>query len=705
MYQKSPNPFIVGDWIKRDEDFIGRTDLIQKYLALERQYYWLIGARRMGKTSLLRYLQRQFQRQPDTLPLFWDVSGANSAYDLKLSLLDCLEAAGPDCGARGLKIPCDDLENDALLEILRWLIREANRTSTRLIFLIDESEVFFKVSQHDPQFMQRFKAIVLNHPALCLFLASNHGLAPFDSLNSDHLMAPLLQAFLPPDFLTPWSAGESRQLISKCLEHPIDQDQVIQHTGSLPFLVQLVCFYYHEFGNLTQTFDHIYQRNILDLFFRDDFHQLPQDNCEILSVIAEHEPIAIQSLTTLLQVPLAPIEQRLAALNWLGFVSLDCHKNCNINNQFLRDWIKHHYLPIYRKSIFHKETPPLSPVHQQMLIELSTPLVKISVLKNGAPVYENQKPVPLDASRDVHPEIQDLKIVRNLGQRLFQDIFGAFTEPALQEFFRPDDQRRDLILIEHEHPPGWIPFEYLHNGHHFLALKYGLFRTKNKNLPAPEQKPGFIQPLRILLFASNTPPDIPQVDTEIVILRDQLKKIARELQIELEITAILSTEADYLTWLNLLGSREYDIIHFAGHCRRDENSAADCIYFREQAGNRGRVQAMSLDDLAGRLSRNVMLFYLNTCQPCSSPSEIRKNHDFHFAEAILGAGVKSVIGNSTRIDDRLAAGFARDFYWQLFFCQFVLAKAMQQTRLKWSQQTRYQEGGHLSWLAPILWQN
>lgn len=705
MTPKSPNPFIVGDWIKRDQDFIGRTDLVQKYLALERQNYWLIGARRMGKTSLLRYLQRQFQQRPETLPLYWDVSGANSAYDLKLSLLDCLEAARPDFENRGVPIPSDQLEHSALLDILRWLIREVSRRSIRLIFLIDESEALFQVSSHDPQFIQRFKAIVLNHPMLYFILASNHGLAPFDALNSDHLLAPLLQAFLPPDFLTPWSVQEARQFISKCVDQTAEQDWILQHTGCSPFLVQMVCFYYHDIGNLAQTFDHIHQRNILDLFFRDDFHQLQQNNCDMLATLTEHEPITIPSLKGLLPGLTAEIEQRLSALNWLGFVNLDENKNYRINNQFLRDWIKQHYLPIYRKSIFQPAAKHGSTVHQEALIELSDELITISLFQNGKPIATNQKTICHDLSRYAPTEKQDLKIVKTIGQRLFQAIFGECHEPAVQDFFRQDNQDIDLILLEREHQAHWITFEYLHNGQQFLTLKHGLFRTKNKNFLAQRQKLAYAQPLKILLFASNTPPEIPQVDNEILILKNQFYKIAREFQIELEVTAVPSHEADYLTWLNLLGSNEFHIVHYAGHCRSDENSAANFIYLREQAGSNGRVHAMSAEDLSARLSNKLMLFYLNTCHQARPQAEMRADSYIHFAEAILNACAKSVIGNSTRMDDRFSAEFARDFYWQLFSNQFDLAKALQQTRLKWSQQTRYQEGGHLLWLAPVLWQN
>lgn len=705
MTPKLQNPFIVGDWIKRDEDFIGRADLIQKYLALDRQYYWLIGSRRMGKTSLLRYLQRQFLIQTDTLPLFWDVSGANTAYDLKLSFLDALDSSIFTFESRGIELPVQKLENESLLEILRWLIRETSRKSLRLIFLIDESEALFKVATHDPQFIQRFKAIMLNHPLLNIILASNHGLMPCNSLSTEHLMAPLLQAFLPPDYLNSWTIDETRQFLSKCLTQEAEQDLAMHHTGCLPFLVQMVCFYHHEIQDLRRTFDHINQHNILDLFFRDDFHQLQQENCDTLAIVTENEPVDIQTLTQILQVPTLQIQTRLTALYQLGFVHSGNNQKYCIKNQFLKEWIIQHYLTTSRKSILPKINPDAAVQPQQVVIDLSAADKKIIVYQNNKPVYENQMAFQLLSSLNEFGKKRDLKTIKNIGQRLYHDIFGSFEDPFIQELFQNTGSRLDLIFIEKKPQFFPLPYEFLHDGEQFLAVKHGLYRMNHPPVNGDKKTGLFEQPLNILLFASNTPPDIPHVDNEIILLRDEFYKIARELSIELKITVIPSHESDYLTWINLLQTSSYQIIHYAGHCGRDENSATEFIYLREQSGENSRVKALACQNLSKMLNKNTQLFYLNTCNSSFDDSNIQNKSHSGFASSIMAAGVKAFIGNCTAVNDRFSAEFARDFYWQLFSCQFNLAKAMQMTRLKWSQQTRYQEGGHLFWLFPILIQN
>jgi hypothetical protein len=46
------NPFIAGSWV-RGENFFGRPKVLQEILEGGRHSLWVVGARRLGKTSLL----------------------------------------------------------------------------------------------------------------------------------------------------------------------------------------------------------------------------------------------------------------------------------------------------------------------------------------------------------------------------------------------------------------------------------------------------------------------------------------------------------------------------------------------------------------------------------------------------------------------------------------------------------------------------
>ena len=57
MTDRQPNPYVVGQWV-RGERFYGRASLIDEILSGPRNSTWVLGTRRIGKTSLLSQLER-----------------------------------------------------------------------------------------------------------------------------------------------------------------------------------------------------------------------------------------------------------------------------------------------------------------------------------------------------------------------------------------------------------------------------------------------------------------------------------------------------------------------------------------------------------------------------------------------------------------------------------------------------------------------
>lgn len=75
-------PYIAGRWV-RGRDHYGRRRLINYLLDVEDPAVWVVGTRRMGKTSLLRQLELETDTQTSELvPLFWDLQGCESFDDL-----------------------------------------------------------------------------------------------------------------------------------------------------------------------------------------------------------------------------------------------------------------------------------------------------------------------------------------------------------------------------------------------------------------------------------------------------------------------------------------------------------------------------------------------------------------------------------------------------------------------------------------------
>ena len=64
-------PYVVGQWV-RAENFYGRAAIIEEVLGGNRNWLWLLGTRRIGKTSVLKQLEHLAVKTPELgfLPIF-----------------------------------------------------------------------------------------------------------------------------------------------------------------------------------------------------------------------------------------------------------------------------------------------------------------------------------------------------------------------------------------------------------------------------------------------------------------------------------------------------------------------------------------------------------------------------------------------------------------------------------------------------------
>ena len=85
------SPYVVGQWV-RGQKFYGRTSLIQEIIEGPRSWLWLLGTRRIGKTSVLKQVEWLAAKSPEKtyFPVFWDFQGADTVDELNLSFGDAL---------------------------------------------------------------------------------------------------------------------------------------------------------------------------------------------------------------------------------------------------------------------------------------------------------------------------------------------------------------------------------------------------------------------------------------------------------------------------------------------------------------------------------------------------------------------------------------------------------------------------------------
>src|SRR5512139_1758755 len=106
----SRNPFIAGSWV-RGADFFGRADLIREALDGERHSLWILGARRLGKTSLLKEIEHRVVRSRESpfVALYWDLQGSGDARGLGETLLSSIEDSEPF--RRATDVAVEDMES------------------------------------------------------------------------------------------------------------------------------------------------------------------------------------------------------------------------------------------------------------------------------------------------------------------------------------------------------------------------------------------------------------------------------------------------------------------------------------------------------------------------------------------------------------------------------------------------------------------
>jgi len=121
-------PFVVGQWV-RGPRFYGRRSLIDTLLAAGSGITWVVGTRRIGKTSLAREIERlTADGGRGLLPLYWDLEGATSAGELHASFADALADAGERLVALGLS--SDELVRVELASAISRLVGGAKQLQT-----------------------------------------------------------------------------------------------------------------------------------------------------------------------------------------------------------------------------------------------------------------------------------------------------------------------------------------------------------------------------------------------------------------------------------------------------------------------------------------------------------------------------------------------------------------------------------------------
>ncbi len=331
------NPFIVGSYV-RGEDFFGRQALVSEILEGERQSLWVLGARRLGKTSLLREVEHRVQRSRETafVALYWDLQGSGDARGLSETLLSSVEDA--ESFRRATDIGVEHLESLPISEMISTLVRRTVRAGWRLLLLIDEAEELLVVGRNDTSLLAKLRRVLSRGPDVRTVITATRLLARVDE-EARMPTSPFLQGFIPPVYLTPLSLDEGRALLARGSFAAADVELVLQRTACHPFLVQLLASRLFESRDLAATLDQLTADDMVANFFAVDFSTLEETERAVLCEVAREGPLLPRQLAAALGRPEEGLAPALYGLSMLGYLVRE-GESWRLGNWFFERWLR-----------------------------------------------------------------------------------------------------------------------------------------------------------------------------------------------------------------------------------------------------------------------------------------------------------------------------------------------------------------------------
>jgi len=339
------NPFIAGSWVRGD-DFLGRADTIREALEGERHSIWVLGARRLGKTSLLKELEHRVLRSRETpfVALYWDLQGSGDARGLAETLLSSVEDSDAFCRATDLGV--EDLESLPVAEMLATLVRRTVRSGWRLLLLVDEAEELLVVGRTDPGVLARLRRVISRGPDVRTVVTATRLLARIDE-DVPMPTSPFLHGFIPPVYLTPLSPDEGRTLLARGGFAAGDVELVLERTGRHPFLLQLLASRLFESRDLAATLDHLAADEMIANYFAVDFATLLEGERALLSEVAREGKRTRAELARALARPEEDLETPLYGLSMLGYLAKD-GDGWRLGNWLFERWLRRRVAAVTR---------------------------------------------------------------------------------------------------------------------------------------------------------------------------------------------------------------------------------------------------------------------------------------------------------------------------------------------------------------------
>ncbi|MCP4579790.1 MAG: AAA family ATPase, partial [Deltaproteobacteria bacterium] len=210
-----------------DNIFVGRQPLVDQLLG-SRKDGFIFGARRVGKTSLLRQLEKRFS-DVDTPAFYISFQGLTNSEKIKRKLAIAF---------RRKKFAIDDpLHN--IPSFFDFLEELDIALTTPIVLLIDEAEEIQKLEENKPGFMDKFRNLVESLEKIRFILAASPHFIRI-AAGTDCSCSSFLSAF-DTHILPVMTREETCELIRRFVDAITDgeMEQILSFTHYQPYLVRI----------------------------------------------------------------------------------------------------------------------------------------------------------------------------------------------------------------------------------------------------------------------------------------------------------------------------------------------------------------------------------------------------------------------------------------------------------------------------------
>jgi len=337
-------PYVVGQWVRGDR-FYGRTAQIAEILRGERDLIWLLGSRRVGKTSLLKQIELVSGSDPEPkyFAMYWDFQGVDTAAELHLNFTDALLDAEDRLQRIGIDV--DEITADDLFVSLERLRRRLRSDGLGLLLLCDEVEELLGLHHADPSLLRKLRHALQSRDGIRTVLASTIRLWALADHTGD--TSPFLHGFTPPVYIDRLTDDEARSLVSQSHLDPgqrpgIDGEtmaRILEHCDNHPYLLQLVCKRLAETGDLAEAIDQVATDRMVSYFFSVDFDMLAEAEQRIVRMIADAPGISRDAIGESMAIQSDEMDGSLRQLVNLGFIRRDADDGFALPNYFFDRWL------------------------------------------------------------------------------------------------------------------------------------------------------------------------------------------------------------------------------------------------------------------------------------------------------------------------------------------------------------------------------